>query len=313
MTLMIESHWQDLQGVTPLPAHRRLNADSKLDLFAQVDSQGQPGLLAISRDHPGTCPAYTSVEVSIARRQDGAWATSLSLTQPSLIAIFAAMCNEIAREGLQESMEANAGTFMLRLLARWQRLLALGADGLLSQEAALGLHGELSLLLNAIDQFGTSTAVNGWTGPKDAPQDFLLPPGFIEVKSIRSGSPEIKISSLEQLDGGNGSITLHVREYANSIHGTGGTSLGQTVRQVRDKLKDDPTAALQFEALLKEAGYTDRSEYFVEELRLTRTTWYKVDEMFPCLPRSKVPASITKGRYSLQLAQLDAFITDTLI
>lgn len=306
---MIESQWAELMGALPLPVHRRVSPHHPLDLFAQLDSQERVGLLAISEESPGTVSTYAAVDVNVGLRADGKWATSISLKQPILRPMFAAMCNEIVQQGMKAKAGVQAGGFVLQLLARWQRLLALGPDGLLSTEARLGLLGELAVLSKATDRFGPQQAVEGWLGPLDAPQDFLLPSGFVEVKAIRNGSSEIQISSLEQLDISSDALTLAVCEFASCSIGTGGYSLASLVSVVREQVVDHVEAADAFEGLLRQAGFTDRSEYAQEEFRLLRTRWFSVTVEFPRLQRSKLPHAVSAGKYRLLLESLEPFET----
>lgn len=306
---MIESQWAELVGALPLPVHRRVSPHHPLDLFAQLDSQERVGLLAISEESPGTVSTYAAVDVNVGLRADGKWATSISLKQPILRPMFAAMCNEIVQQGMKAKAGVQAGGFVLQLLARWQRLLALGPDGLLSSEARLGLLGELAVLSKAIDRFGPQQAVQGWLGPLDAPQDFLLPSGFVEVKAIRNGSSEIRISSLEQLDISSDALTLAVCEFASCSAGTGGYSLASLVSMVREQVVDHVEAADTFEGLLRQAGFTDRSEYAQEEFRLHRPRWFSVNAEFPRLQRSKLPQAVSAGKYRLLLESLEPFET----
>lgn len=309
MIPMIESQWAELAGALPLPVHRRVSPHHPLDLFAQLDWQERVGLLAISEESPGTVPTYAAVDVSLGLRADGKWATSISLKQPILRPMFAAMCDEIVQQGMKAKAGTQAGGFVLQLLARWQRLLALGPDGLLSAEAQLGLLGELTVLSKAIDRFGPQKAVAGWLGPLDAPQDFLLPSGFLEVKAIRNGSAEIRISSLEQLDISSDALTLAVCEFAPCSAGTGGHSLASLVSVIRKKVVDQVQTADSFEGLLRQAGFTDRSEYVQEEFRLLRTRWLSVTAEFPRLQRSKLPQAVLNGKYRLLLDSLEPFET----
>lgn len=306
---MIESQWAELAGALPLPVHRRVSPHHPLDLFAQLDSQERVGLLAISEESPGTVPTYAAVDVSLGLRGDGKWATSISLKQPILRPMFAAMCDEIVQQGMKAKSGTQAGGFVLQLLARWQRLLALGPDGLLSAQAQLGLLGELSVLSKAIDRFGSQLAVDGWLGPLDAPQDFQLPCGFVEVKAIRYGSPEIRISSHEQLDISSDALTLAVCEFAPCSPGTGGHSLASLVTVIRTKIIDQAQAADTFEGLLRQAGFTDRIEYVQDEFRLLRMRWFSVTSDFPRLQRSKLPQAISNGKYRLLLDSLEPFET----
>ena len=306
---MIESLWAELAGALPLPVHRRVSSDHPLDLFAQLDGHKRVGLLAISDECPGMVPTYASVDVSLGRRADGKWATSMSLKQPILRPMFAAMCDEIVQQGMNARASTQAGIFVLQLLSRWQRLLALGPDGILSLQEQLGLMGELTVLSKAIDRFGSQRAVAGWLGPLDAPQDFLLPSGFVEVKAIHTGSAEVRISSLEQLDISSDALSLAVCEFSSCAASTGGHSLASLVDVIRTKVVDQAEAADGFEGLLRHAGFTDRTEYGESELRLNRMRWLSVTEGFPRLQRSKLPQAVSAGKYKLLLDSLESFET----
>lgn len=304
---MIEKMWATLAGASPLPVHLRVSPQHPLDLFAQLDVLERVGMLAISDESPGKTPVYASVDVTIGLRSDGKWATSISLKQPILRPLFAAMCDEIVQQGLKAHPDIQAGHFMLQLLARWQRLLALGPDGLLPTEARLGLLGELTILSKAIARFGPIPAVESWHGPLDSPQDFILPTGFVEVKTIRTGSPEIRISSLEQLDISSDALVLAICEFAPCKASTGGLSLASLVSEIRATIADEGQAADRFEDLLLHAGFTDRTEYAEDEYRLTRTRWISVGANFPRLQRSKLPHAVSEAQYRLLLNDLEQF------
>jgi Putative PD-(D/E)XK family member, (DUF4420) len=311
--LMIDDLWKALDVGTSFPAHRRISQDHPLDLFAQIDAAGRVGLLAISGPEPGTVPAYSAVEVAVGRRGDGQWATSLSLKQGVLRRMFSAMCDEIVSEGRNASPGSDASTFMLQLLARWHRLLALGPDGLLSQKEQLGLLGEVTFLSTAIGHFGAEIAVAGWNGPHDSPQDFSLPCGFVEVKAVRTGSPEVGISSLEQLDIDVNALSLVVYELSPCAPATGGNSLASAVAAVRTSIGDSVQASAAFEGLLYQAGYVDRREYSEQEFRTFRARRFSITDDFPRLRRSALPLAVSEARYRLLLAGLDRFESDPLI
>lgn len=307
MTTSIESLWLNLSGGNSLPAQTRVAADHPLDLFAQIDGQHRFGLLAISEDRPDSVPKYAAVEISLGQRADGRWATSLSLAQPTLQPMFATMCGQIVDQGRDVPPATNAGVFMLTQVARWHRLLALGPDGLLSAEEQQGLLGELEILRLAVDRFGPEAATQGWNGPDDAPQDFELPCGLIEVKTVQAGVPLIKISSLEQLDVDDGRLCIAVVDIARCAAGTGGVSLGVAVALLRDALTSSPEALQRLEDQLQKAGYVDREEYRTAEYRVTRVRWFAVENGFPRLARSRLPPAISGGRYQLQITGLANF------
>lgn len=310
MTTSIEQLWRTLADGPVAPAQMRVAADHPLDLFAQLDSRRRVGLLAISDMMPERPPPYAAVDIVVGKRADGRWATSLSLIQPGLLPMFATMCSQMVEQGRDLPPGACAGSFMLVQVARWHRLLALGSDGLLSAEEQRGLFGELEILRMAADRHGPMVASAGWTGPEDAPQDFDLPDGAVEVKTIQSGAPVILISSLNQLDVEQGRLAVAVVDLVHCAAGTGGTSLAGAVNAVRDRFATSPLALQQFEARLQKAGYVEREEYAVIEYRVARIRWFMVSGAFPRLVRSHVPPAIASARYQLLLSELDPFETN---
>lgn len=302
----IEEAWERIEQGDRLPAQIRVTSDHPMDLFAHVDGQRRPGLLALSGRQPDSLPAYSAVEINVGQRADGQWAVSLALAQLALRPMFAAMCNQIVTLGANTPPGTDAATFILGQVARWHRLLALGPSGLLSIEEQQGLFGELSVLSEAVTRLGTA-AVKGWIGPDEAPQDFDLPAGPVEVKTIKAGQAAVWISSAEQLDVDGGRLRLAVLDVVEAAPGTGGASLTGQVAAIREQLTPDPEALQLFEDQLQKAGYVDRDEYGRPEFRVTRVRWFAVRDDFPRLARSRMPTAVGDTRYQLKLAGISTF------
>jgi hypothetical protein len=216
------------------------------------------------------------------------------------------MCNEILRDAVLAT-GADPGAFLLTSLLRWQKLLALGAHGLLGEGAQQGLFGELHLLKRALGSYGTSVALDAWVGPSGAPQDFSLPIGLVEVKSIRAGTREVSISSIEQLDGQHHPLFLNVMQLtATTGAGTDLTLYGM-VSEIRRSLAGDIIAAVEFERKLVSAGYRDCEAYDQRTLAVTAEQWYRVDANFPCLRRKDVAPGITSAVYRINLSAISGF------
>lgn len=303
----IEALWRELERTGRVPVQTRVSADHPLDLFAQVDAKGRVGLLAISEARPERLPTYSAVTLAAGERADGRWATSLSLSQPSLFPLFASMCDQIVEAGCSASRDKCASSFMLGEVARWHRLLSLGADGLLSPEEQVGLFGELEILRQAAIRFGAEPASLGWLGPDDAPQDFVLPCGLVEVKAV-AATPTVTISSLEQLDAD--SMALVVVDVVRAATGTGGHSLVAAVELTRHQLSTVPGALEHFENQLRKIKYVDRDEYAQIEFRVPRIRWFAVNAEFPRLVRTCTASAVSDARYRLALRELASFETD---
>lgn len=304
MPSMIEALWRRLAEGARRPAHLASSSDYPIELFAQLDEKSRPGLLALSDTAPLKPPAYSAFDISVGRRTDGRWATSLSLSQESLRPQFASMCDRMIELGASLSPGMDASVFLLQQVARWHRMLALGADGLMTAEEQRGLLGELVVLDAAIGRFGADAAVAGWVGPDDAPQDFLLPACPVEVKTILAGGQSVTISSLEQLDIAEGALSIAIVEIVQCANGTGGMSLAETIRRLRMLLDEQVQARASFDDQLLKTGYSDRDEYGDVEFRVIRTRWFRVASDFPRLVRSAVPLAIVGARYQLLLSAI---------
>ncbi len=304
MISTIESVWARLARDVRRPVHLGLSPGYPLDLYAQLDADDRPGLLALANERPVVPPPYAAFDFKVGRREDGRWALSMSLGQSSLRVQFAALCDRVIKSGQGSRPGDDACAFLLHQVARWHRMLALGSSGLLSEEQQRGLIGEMAILEAAVARFGAQVATAGWVGPDDAPQDFVLPSRRIEVKTIISGSPRIKISSLLQLDVPDGSLCLAVVELVQCPTGTGGLSLRAAVEAMRLLLQDDVGAMERFEDRLSVACYEDREEYSRVEYRIARTRWFHITDSFPKLARSLTPLPIAEAKYELLVSAI---------
>jgi hypothetical protein len=304
MTSTIEFVWESLARDGRRPVHMGLAPEYPLDLYAQLDADDRPGLLALASVRPVPPPPYAAFDFVVGRREDGRWALSMSLKQSWLRAQFAALCDRVVQSGLRSRSGDDACAFLLNQVARWHRMLALGTTGLLSEEQQRGLIGEMSVLEAAVARYGAHDATAGWVGPDDAPQDFLLPSLRIEVKAVISGSPRIKISSLLQLDVPDGSLILALVELVHCPAGTGGVSLRACVEAMRARLQHDVVAIERFEDRLSVACYEDREEYGRVEYRIARTRWFHVTGSFPKLVRSLTPLPIADATYELLVSAI---------
>lgn len=302
--------WAVLAAGSVLPAHTRVSADHPLELFAQIDAQRRPGLLVLSNTPFDRPPVYSAVDLVVGQRDDGRWALSMSLAQEPLASHFSVMCRQIILHGRTQPAGACPATFLLRQVARWHRLLALGPDGLLRQEDQQGLLGEILVLIQASSRFGPEAAAASWVGPDDAPQDFTLPSVNVEVKTIQSGSACVTVSSLDQLETGAQPLLLAIIELVRCALGTGGVSLFDAVAQARERLAGASPAMDRFEEQLGKAGYIDRDEYKLNEYRVSRARWFSVGPTFPRLARNSVPAAVRDARYQLLVGALTSFETN---
>lgn len=145
-----------------------------------------------------------------------------------------------------------------------------------------------------------------WQGPKGAKQDFILPEGWIEVKSTNFGKREIYISSLEQLDTpiNAGELTVITLQESNA-YDSSAICLSTVIDEIESEINDD-LIAIDFKEKLLLVGYGQNKEnelYF----RVCDIESYSVNEEFPKIKRNDISTAITKVSYTLNLEAISNF------
>jgi hypothetical protein len=198
----------------------------------------------------------------------------------------------------------------LSRIRAWQDFMERHRDEVLSEEAELGLLGEI-VVLSELIKLGipTKIALEAWQGPLDSLQDFLFNSGAIEVKTTLSpkGFPAI-VSSLEQLD-----ETLRQPLFVAGVRlalGASGMSLPEFVADVRTALQNEVAPLRAFESRLVHAGYLPSlADKYVRRFSHSTTSIWPVEGDFPRLTRLNVCRGIKQARYELDLDS--ASVNDT--
>jgi hypothetical protein len=194
--------------------------------------------------------------------------------------------------------------FLTRRITRWQACLQANRDGLSSEKSA-GLFGELStmeaLLVAGVDPV---LAVDRWTGPAGAIQDFQFDSLALEVKASRQTKPaNVRISSERQLD-----TTTHDRlvlvHYALDERSDGsGASLPGKIGRIRDSL-DNGRAGMEFDDRLIDYGYLDiHTHRYADRSYSVRTIdHFDVRDPMPRLVEADLPVGVGQVSYELALS-----------
>ena len=227
------------------------------------------------------------------------------LRQPAgSLEMFIMMCSDIITT-LEAAGKTDddrlAGIFLARIKA-WQRFMQRSQGGVLSSEAEIGLHGELIVLASLLNAGITPCrAVESWQGPREGLHDFNIGNGALEVKSTISQTVfPATISSMEQMD--NRIISpLYLAGVRLRLDQSGQSLMGR-IEEIDDLLGEDQSAKAFFEILLIHAGYsplmgTNYSKRFAH----INTAIFQIDDDFPKLIRSNIPAEILKVQYQIDL------------
>lgn len=199
---------------------------------------------------------------------------------------------------------------LLGRIVAWQNFMSKGA-GPLGSEAELGLAGELYFLKLFIQQeMPLAEAISGWVGPEDAPQDFLIGTGAIEVKATMSSSGfPVRISSLEQLDDAIVS-PIYLAAVRFSL-GEGGANLPDMIACIEQGLEQDFVSAQLFRERLLSAGYYEvHAGHYTRRFEPKESRIYLVADGFPRLTSGSVPVGISRAHYEINLDHVDGFLSE---
>lgn len=239
---------------------------------------------------------------------------ALTRQEAGSIELFAAMVCDIvgALDGIAATGvdEAKLLRVLIERVVAWKQFMSRGANPL-GLEAELGLAGELAIM-NVLLESGIPTVevLQGWVGPDDAPQDFLLGGGAIEVKATMSSSGfPVKISSLEQLDDSVASpLFLAGARFSRE---EGGHTLPELVWETELRLGREPGVTSLFREKLMVAGYFEgHSSHYTRKFKLKEIQVFSVFEGFPRLTSGTVPAGITRTLYEINLDHAKDFLLD---
>ena len=243
---------------------------------------------------------------------DGKTWIALSRKESGSPELFAEMVCDVA--GAMDSSVAEGEVAVLRTMLRrvrmWQQFMSRGSPPL-GPEAELGLAGELSFMAVLLDSgVSPQETLAGWVGPDDAPQDFLLGDGAIEVKATMSSSGFlVKVGSLEQLDDSISSpLFLAAVRFAREEDGL---CLPEMVAEVERRLEDEPGAVELLRERLMIAGYFEiHAGYYTRRFEPKERRILSVSEGFPRLTQGTVPVGVTHALYEINLDHAGDFLSD---
>jgi Putative PD-(D/E)XK family member, (DUF4420) len=285
------------------------DAGHPLQLFIGTTDQGALRLVIRTSARP-TKPTLSNV-VLVERYEDrgGKWNLSFTLQNPKFDEVFLRLTDDVHARSAAASSEQAALDTVGVVFDEWKRLLKPRASGLLSMEELRGLVGELWLILN---EFSTTrsieAAIEGWLGPMGLPQDFWYGgDGFREAKAIGPSMTGVRISSEHQLDAED--LELILLQIANTDEQTiGAINLPTMVGRALTALSDIGASADAFQERLARLG-VDVTEVFYQDtwFVVARMANYGVDDGFPRIMASGLPAGVTRVTYQIELVAIEEF------
>lgn len=283
-------------------AFQRIDESHPLDFYLGRDASGEWLLLLVTGEQTTFFRANKAIHVFCRKRGDGKWALMFRLMKPELGKLFSLVCEDLVEASRCNPDPAHPASFVLARFGRWQRLLEKGDSRLLDDAALRGLVGELLFLETvAIPDSDGRQALTAWCGPTGADRDFCFPDREYEIKTVREGADRVVISSAEQLDPTSKSLTLGIVVTEDAVPGAlpEAFTILDLVGRLRRQLASDPVALDLLDSRLMDAGFVMREEYGERGFVLRRIRMFRVEDGFPAVRRSTLPAGIGKVSWEL--------------
>lgn len=307
---MITSEKLHSQWAAVLPFGKgflQVEAGSPLDWHVGFEGIEEPCLVMISTLEPAELNSSKSIVVSKRRRPDDSrWTLTFTLKRSEQISVFEILCADIVSSSENVPDEKQALEKLSARYKQWHKLLERQKTSLMDESSRKGLLGELLYLRELIEGgLDPLTAVQGWTGPDGADQDFVYADGWREIKSVGISSAEVMISSLEQLANPDQGELVVLRIDKCAPQQAGACSLGEAVDLVLKTVEGNADAKMLLEHKLTRYGYIDIPEYRKQKYKYSSKARYSVDSTFPKLTVDTVPSQVIKTQYALSLAGID--------
>ncbi len=221
--------------------------------------------------------------------------------------IFLSMLRDLLHVIYAREIDSDGSQLLQLVIDRiksWQKFLGKSKALTLTKEQEIGLWGELIVFLAMLES-GCSPYIlcNMWTGPENAPQDFIHSSVAVEVKSnVQQLLKKVKISSLEQLDSSEFSALFLICNIL-AVDEHEGQTLAHLVSVLVNKLGEKELKQ-SFQNKLISYGYIEEySMHYDTHYSVQKQYIFQIDSLFPALTPHNVPKEVVSALYTLDLSQ----------
>ncbi len=305
--IIFEKQWEKLTPKNE-PLFQRVDATHILDFYTGKDVNGDILLSLVSDDEPQKVNQSHGINITITRRSDSRWLLVFRLIEPGFEKIFYHICEDLVESSRNLPPSISGVSFVIARFKRWQKLLEKGKTGIMEEHILRGLLGELIFLEKAIQRHGGKCSVQAWTGPSGAKKDFIYENLWYEIKTVRPDASSVLISSEEQLDGdfNSGYLFVVTLEKCES-KANGCFSPSDIIIRIKEILKNEPLAEIEFEEKLLDAGYIEHQDYQQKFYKVLNKKYYVIKEGFPRITPVNLPAGVRNISYEIDIKAMNAF------
>ena len=229
-----------------------------------------------------------------------------SLCDEEISGLFYKFCEDLIEQTRGTKERAEGYTAIVNRYFQWKKMFVSSKGNLLTEPEIMGLIGEILYLKGTLaERIGLYNALKSWSGQELTHKDFSFDETWVEVKTVKSGSQTVKISSLEQLDSEfDGELAIYSLEKMSMAYN--GISLNKLIMQVRNMFVSEEERD-QFMSNIALQGYEYHDIYDEYVYEISTYKRYLVSNGFPRITARDVPLAIKKASYEISLTDLMSY------
>lgn len=292
-----------IEGIKENSRYLRVSDVHPLDLYLGRNEKGEPTLRYNGEFQAAKVNGSSVLEVKQVKTSSYN-SILFSFNSKENISLFYNFCADIINQ-TEEYSGNNGYVEIVNRYNQWRKMFHSG-NSLLNESQIMGLIGELLFLKDfAIEKYGVSNGLNGWSGPEPTHKDFSYGNDWFEIKTISSFKDTVTISSIEQLDSDvAGKLVVSYLEKMSPNFD--GVKLNDLVNELFNIFKIDSDGDL-FVEKLHQVGYSYNDYYDNFVYNFSGKDTYIVDGDFPRLKLEQLPVGVVKVKYDLSIPVIEKF------
>lgn len=227
---------------------------------------------------------------------------AIELLDDSLVREYVCLCSDLIESSRKATTEETALDILILTFKKWYAIMNRVCTDILPENELCGLMGEIKFVIDAICAgMNPEEVINAWTIHKDADRDFIFDDNWFEIKTVKSSSDYISISSLEQLyHDCNGYLVIYRLDKCDSENAI---TINSLVEQLRGMLDSDVETVANRVLLSK--GYVNKDVYNKYTYIFSNEQKYLVNDSFPKITREDVPDAIMAAKYDIYIRSIE--------
>lgn len=283
--------------------YKRLASSSLFALYKGLDGEGRHSILAKLNSNVNIQKKTKFLDSRIARRKDGKWALTISLTDDNLLGVFSKLIDDLESTIEGVTNEIVAERYFIQRYKDWQLLFERAANEILDIPHLIGLFGELTFINTfMIPKFGATEAIKSWVGPIGADKDFYIESTWFEVKTKSINKNTIHVNNKNQLTPDDPGFLIVVNYEKSTSSSSRSSNLIKLYNEIIGVL--DGEQKHKFLAKLANIGFVPKKDYENFNYIVQDIDKYSVNNLFPQIDGKIIPTAICNIEYDIYLPEI---------